>query len=104
MDRLKEMLGHIKDGIKSEMVNIKKLKGKRFDRFCEIFHVPGDADIYYNDYNIILIDEDINNIVSSYVSKKEYKIMRVEIKEFNANIWVYQYYNDQLFETFLNEG
>jgi len=102
MDKLNSVLKYIKEGIREELGSIKKLKGEKLDKFTDLLNITFDYTLYYNDYNMIITEPELHNVLFPYF-KKEALILRVEIPEHNANIWVYQYFNDQLFESYLTD-
>lgn len=101
MDGLKQALKALKTGISEEIQALEKLTGKRLLEFAGIFNVPETSEIYFNKFNMIIISPELNEILGSYFKKKDL-ILRFEFPEYNANIWVYQYFNDQLFSNYLN--
>lgn len=100
MKKLKEAVSHISSGIRSELTDVKKLKGESLINFSSIFGVKEDASIYYNEYNVIVIDKDVHEIIEGFVSRDSL-VLKVEIPEYNVYIWAYAYFNDQLFESYL---
>lgn len=96
------MLKHIKESIKDELSGLKKLSGKRLSTFSDIFQVPEDSEIYYNEYNMVILDPELHELISSFTKKKNL-IVRIEIPEHNSYMWIYQYFNDQLFDSYLSD-
>ena len=70
MDAIRDMLKYIKEGIREELTDLKKLSGKRLKTFADIFNVPEESNIYYNNYNMVIVDPELNEIISSFTKKK----------------------------------
>ena len=100
MDRLRESLGIINDSVKRRLNKVKLLKGKRFDTFIDILNLPGDTVIYFNNFNIAIIDPRIHELMLPYLSGKQLKFT-MQDTEMNSHIWIYQYMGDQLLEDYL---
>ena len=100
MDRLRDILRSVKSGINEEVSSLKKLKGSKLETFKDVFNLDEEVHLYYNEYNLIIIDDDLHEKLS-YLFKKGALILKVEIPEHNSYLWVYQYFNDQIFESYL---
>ena len=99
---LKQILEHLKDGIKSELKKAKKLEGEKLQSFVNIFKVSEDAKIYYNKYNLIITEQETLEEIQPFL-KQENLIISLAIKSFNSYLWVYDITNDALFDQLLNE-
>ena len=99
---LKELLEVTKDGLKTELKKAKLLKDDKFNSFKDIFNIPEDAKIYFNNYNIIITDEETLEILKSFL-KEENLVLEIKVKQFNCFLWVYDFSNDALFDQLLNE-
>lgn len=103
MDRVREALGHIKSAINIELKGLKKLRGSKLDTFIDVFNLPPDIELYYNTYNILFIDSELHDNLKSYF-KRDSLVFSIEIPDHNTRIWVYQYFNDQIFESYLEDS
>ena len=99
---LKESLKHIQDGIKSELKKAIKLEGEKLQNFVNIFNVAEDSKVYFNRYNLIFTEEETYDELKPFL-KDENLILKIQIKSFNSNLWVYEIINDPLFDQFLND-
>lgn len=99
---LKEVLGHLKDGINAEIKGAIKLDGEKLKRFCEIFNQPEDIDLFYTAYNLIITNQETYESLS-YLIKPSNIVLKVEIKSYNVFVIVYEYISDALFENYLND-
>lgn len=97
---IKDSLNQLQESLKLELEGMKKLKGKRFERFKEVFDIQDADEIYYNEYNIIIVDEDLHERVSHYF-KQGTNVLKIEIPAHGTFVYVYEYINDQLFENYL---
>ena len=73
----------------------------KFEKFVEIFGIDDDTVIYYNKYNIILVDDYSYDQLSAYLQDKN-RIFRMEFPEYNTFIYIYKYYDDALFNSYLD--
>lgn len=101
MDEIKQALNTFKDGLYSELSKAKKLKGEKFEKFVEVFGIDDDTVIYYNKFNIIILDDYSYDQLSAYLQDK-YRIFRMEFPEYNTHIYIYKYYCDALFNSYLD--
>ena len=100
---LKELLDHLKNGVNAEIKGAQKLEDEKLNRFCEIFNVPEDADLFYTPYNFIITEKEVFEALEHYMKPSQI-VMRIEIPSFNVFIIVYQYVNDALFDNYLYDG
>jgi hypothetical protein len=103
VEEIKETLNHFKDGLVSEISKCKKLTGKKFKKFADVFGIDDDTVIYYNKFNIIIIDEYSYEQISAYLQEKN-RIFRLEFPEYNTYMYVYKYYDDALFDSYFDSS
>jgi sortase (surface protein transpeptidase) len=65
--------------------------------------LPDTAEIFCNEYNVIIFDEDIHEKMSSYLNEKDL-VLRVEVPDHGCNLWVYEYINNILLDQYLSES
>jgi len=98
----KDILNILKDTINSEVKSVKRLEGDKLKRFAEIFNVSENAEIFFNDYNIVITDIGTHEILSTFIDSKN-SILELKMTHSNSYLWIYEYLNDQLFENYLND-
>lgn len=84
-------------------MNLEKLSGDKLKKIADIFNFECDVEAYYNDFNIVFIDPVSHEQFARYLQMKNL-ILTLDFPEFNCHLWVYRYYNDNLFDSYLSEG
>lgn len=100
MEAIKEILSRCKEEIRVELAKLKLLKGKNLEEFKNVFNLEGDIEIYFNTYNIVFTDGHIYDQLKPYLGQNSL-IIRLELSESNTNLWVHQYFNEQIFNDYL---
>jgi hypothetical protein len=102
MDKLKECLNHLKNTISSEIHGVSKLEGDGKAKMCEDFCLDEDIRVYFNEYNLFFIAENDYAQMSPYLKSKD-KVLELDIPGHNIYLSIYQYFNNNLLETYLNK-
>lgn len=100
MDRIKETLNLIKIGVREEVSGLNKLSGDKLAEFVDIFNLDEDIELYFNKYNLIILDPDLHDQLSPYLKRGDL-VLSIEIPEHNIFFWSYQYFNNHIFETYV---
>lgn len=100
MVQLKECLKHLKESVSHELNGVKKMKGDKLDTLIDILNLQGECNIYFNEFNIVFIDEYVHDQFGAYLRSKDL-ILKMEIKEHNTYLWIYQYFNNQLLSDYV---
>lgn len=100
MEKVKKTLKLVKQSVDQELKGLRKLKGEKLATFKDIFNLEDDIDLYYNEYNVLIIDPILHENLKSFF-KKDALLVKIEIPEHNVFCWIYQYFNDQIFESYL---
>jgi hypothetical protein len=97
---LKERLSTLSDCVKDSVSGIKQLKGDALDTFKNIFNIESDVTIYFSEYNVVVMDTITHQAILPYI-KSENLVLKVEMPEFDSYLWVYQYFNERVFNDYL---
>ena len=97
---INKKLGTLRECINVSLSDIKKLKDSALDEFKDIFSIEDDVNIYFNEYNIVVFDPVAHDAIKPYL-KADNLVLRLEIPEFDCNMWIYQYFNDRIFNDYL---
>lgn len=98
---IRKNLETLNECIKDSLQDIKLLKDEALKEFKDIFQIEEDnVEIYFNDYNIVLFDPIAHEAVKPYL-KQDSLVLRLEIPEFDSHIWIYQYFNERIFNDYL---
>jgi hypothetical protein len=100
--RIKEALSNLQKAVEDEIEGLKKLEGERLKGFCDVFDLPDDSPIYYNEYNIVIINKAVHDTLEPFLDRKTL-MLHFEAPESGWSIWSYQYINDQLFDQYLSD-
>ena len=95
------VIENIYQTVEIELTDYQQLTGEKLASFTDVFGINPEAIIYYTDDNIIITEVDTFNALQHYF-KEENKIAIIDIPEYNTHVWVYKYFNDHLFENYLN--
>jgi sortase (surface protein transpeptidase) len=98
--RVQDRLKLLNECVKDSLTELRELKDKNLEEFKDIFQIEGDIAIYFNEYNIVLIDHEAHEGVKPYLKESDL-VIRLEIPEHEINIWVYQYFNERIFNDYL---
>lgn len=92
MERIKEFLIGMNENLASELIGVKKMTGKMLENFCDTFDLPNDIDLYYNNSNIVILDESIMSKLSRFFEEEHY-IGEFKLKDYNHNMTIIQHIN-----------
>jgi hypothetical protein len=98
--KLKNHLIALNESLKDGLAGIRPLQGKALEEFKDVFDIQDDVDIFFNDYNIVLIDPISFEAIKPYI-KEESLALKLEIPEHDNYIWIYQYFNERIFNDYL---
>ena len=103
LKKIKNHLVALKESIHDSLSDLKVLENEALAEFKDIFSIEEEVDIYFNEYNIVLIDKISHDSIAPYLKEKDL-VLRLEIPEHEINLWVYQYFNERVFNDYLVES
>lgn len=100
MGSIKEIIVQLKEEFRLELSNLKKLKGQNLIEFMDIFSIEGEPVIYFNAYNIIIIDILIHDQLRPFL-KESSLVLEINMAQSNTHLWIYQYFNERILNDYL---
>lgn len=97
---IQDCLNNLKESLRQEVSNLKLLSGENLAEFKNIFSIDEDIELYFNAFNIVIIDKITHDEMQSYLNEKN-RILSFDCPEYNTHVWVYKYFNDRVLKDYL---